>query len=295
VSKESKEQEQQQQQQQQQQGQENQESPFSMRQVWGYEFEKFTRIPNVLLMHAGALGVSGDHFQLIATIHMFKWTRKTSFVSIPDLCKYTRWSERKVQRNLADLIDKEDADEHAGKEKKPESERKYKKARDPLYLGFLKRVRDKSGKKADYFDFSPFYAELWKYEQADKLGVGVAQVETDAVNEDEESSYEPPEPITEDTREITITLHGATHKVTSKELYAGYDRAWKEIKQEYPDYDDFKHGSPSHVVMFTEVRKQAEEYAGPASKDLFIALAMKNLLRWYVESKGLKSVRPKVA
>lgn len=125
---------------------------FSLAYVWSprIALSFFIQIPKLLVLHQADLGITTSEFNLIITIHYYKWTSAHPFASAKTLSNYIGLSEHAIRTNINRLVDK----------------------------GYLKKI-DRGPNKPNAFDFTPLIEILESYPQIPtKSNPQVIQIQT---------------------------------------------------------------------------------------------------------------------
>ena len=109
---------------------------FSLASVWSRRvaLSFFIQIPKLLVLHQADLGITTSEFNLIITIHYYKWTSAHPFASAKTLSNKIGLSEHAIRKNINRLADK----------------------------GYLVKI-DRGPNKPNAFDFTPLIEALEGY------------------------------------------------------------------------------------------------------------------------------------
>lgn len=111
---------------------------FSLAFVWSRRIALsfFIQIPKLLVLHQADLGITTSEFNLIITIHYYKWTGAHPFASAKTLSNHIGLSEHAIRTNINRLVDK----------------------------GYMEKI-DRGPNKPNAFDFTPLIEVLEGYPQ----------------------------------------------------------------------------------------------------------------------------------
>lgn len=111
---------------------------FSLAFVWSprVALSFFIQVPKLLILHQADLGITTSEFNLIITIHYYKWTSAHPFASAKTLSNHIGLSEHAIYTNINRLVDK----------------------------GYLEKIF-RGPNKPNAFDFTPLIKVLESYPQ----------------------------------------------------------------------------------------------------------------------------------
>ena len=111
---------------------------FSLAFVWSprIALSFFIQIPKLLVLHQADLGITTSEFNLIITIHYYKWTSAHPFASAKTLSNHIGLSEHAIRTNINRLVDK----------------------------GYLEKI-DRGTNRPNAFDFTPLIEILESFPQ----------------------------------------------------------------------------------------------------------------------------------